>query len=55
MAMTGRLAQLEDVPRLEPLVDAAIDVLQKGFLDDSQLAASRAIMGIDRQFEPPRV
>jgi GNAT superfamily N-acetyltransferase len=49
MAMTSRLARLDEVPRLEPLVDAAIGILQKGFLDDDQIAASRAIMGIDRQ------
>jgi GNAT superfamily N-acetyltransferase len=49
MAMSGRLARLDDVPRLEPLVEAAIAILQKDFLDDDQIAASRAIMGIDRQ------
>ena len=30
-------------------MDAAISELQKGFLDESQIAASRAIMGLDTQ------
>jgi GNAT superfamily N-acetyltransferase len=49
MAMIGRLASLTDLPVLEPLVNAAIAELQKGFLDDDQIDASRAVMGIDRQ------
>jgi GNAT superfamily N-acetyltransferase len=49
MAMTSRLARLDDVPLLEPLVSAAIDVLQQGFLDPDQIEASHSIMGIDRQ------
>ena len=49
MGMTGRLARLEDVPRLEPLVEAAIQELQKGFLDEDQIKASGAVMGIDHQ------
>jgi GNAT superfamily N-acetyltransferase len=47
--MTGRLASFADLPALEPLISAAIAELQKGFLDDDQIEASRAVMGIDRQ------
>jgi GNAT superfamily N-acetyltransferase len=49
MTLTSRLARLDDVPVLLPLIDAAITELQKGFLDEAQIAASRAIMGIDTQ------
>ena len=49
MSLTHRLATLDDLPVLEPLIDAAIGELQKGFLDEEQIAASRAIMGIDTQ------
>ena len=44
-----RLARREDVPALTALMDAAIAELQKPFLDPSQIASSRAIMGIDTQ------
>lgn len=46
---TSRPATADDVPALEPLVEAAIDELQKGFLDDAQIRSSHAIMGLDRQ------
>ena len=46
---TSRLAVSEDVPALAALMDAAIAELQRGFLDDAQIASSRAIMGIDTQ------
>jgi GNAT superfamily N-acetyltransferase len=49
MAMSSRLARLEDLAVLQPLVDAAIDELQRGFLDAAQISSSHAIMGIDRQ------
>jgi GNAT superfamily N-acetyltransferase len=49
MTLTSRLARHEDMPALLPLIDVAIGELQKGFLDDAQIAASRAIMGIDTQ------
>ena len=39
----------EDVPALTVLMDAAIGELQRAFLDDDQIASSRAIMGIDTQ------
>src|SRR5215207_921622 len=47
--MTIRMATADDVTVLVPLMDAAIEVLQKGFLDDDQIESSKAIMGIDRQ------
>jgi GNAT superfamily N-acetyltransferase len=47
--MTVRLARMEDVPALMALMDAAIAELQRPFLDDRQIASSRAIMGIDTQ------
>ncbi len=49
MALTSRLATRQDVPVLLPLVDAAIDELQKGFLDEAQIRSSHVIMGIDTQ------
>ncbi|MGH2917806.1 MAG: GNAT family N-acetyltransferase [Solirubrobacteraceae bacterium] len=47
--MTSRLATRDDIPALEPLMRAAIDELQKGFLDNAQIRSSHAIMGLDRQ------
>jgi GNAT superfamily N-acetyltransferase len=44
-----RLARREDVPVLTALMEAAIAELQRPFLDPSQIASSRAIMGIDTQ------
>jgi GNAT superfamily N-acetyltransferase len=44
-----RLASHEDGPALVALMEAAITQLQKPYLDDRQIAASRAIMGIDTQ------
>ena len=46
---TSRLAVSADVPALTVLMDAAIAQLQRTFLDDAQIASSRAIMGIDTQ------
>ncbi len=46
---TSRLAVSADVPVLTVLMDAAITELQRAFLDDAQIASSRAIMGIDTQ------
>ncbi len=46
---TNRLAVLADVPALTVLMDAAISELQRGFLDDPEIASSRAIMGMDTQ------
>jgi GNAT superfamily N-acetyltransferase len=47
--LVSRLATRGDVPALAPLVQAAIDELQKGYLDEAQIRSSRAIMGLDRQ------
>jgi GNAT superfamily N-acetyltransferase len=44
-----RLASREDIPALTTLMEAAIAELQKPFLDRSQIASSRAIMGLDTQ------
>lgn len=49
MPLTSRLATHADIPSLTKLMDAAIDELQKGFLDEAQIRSSRAIMGLDKQ------
>ena len=49
MPLTSRLATHADVPALVPLMEAAIDQLQKGYLDEAQIRSSHAIMGIDNQ------
>jgi GNAT superfamily N-acetyltransferase len=49
MEFTSRLATLADVPRLTEVMDAAISELQRAYLDDAQIEASRAVMGIDTQ------
>lgn len=49
MTITVRVATAGDVAVLVPLMEAAIEVLQKGYLDDDQIESSKAIMGIDRQ------
>lgn len=48
-ALTHRLACRADLDALRHLMDAAISELQKPFLDESQIASSRAIMGLDTQ------
>ena len=47
--LTHRLARRDDLDALRQLMDAAISELQKPFLDQSQIASSRAIMGLDTQ------
>jgi len=47
--LTSRLATRDDIPSLLPLMEAAIDELQKGFLDEAQIRSSHAIMGLDHQ------
>ena len=47
--LTHRLASRDDVDSLRALMDASITELQKPFLDDRQIASSRAIMGLDTQ------
>jgi GNAT superfamily N-acetyltransferase len=46
---THRLARRDDLNALRALMDAAISELQKPFLDESQIASSRTIMGLDTQ------
>ncbi len=47
--LTHRLARRDDLEVLKALMDAAISENQKPFLDESQIASSRAIMGLDTQ------
>ena len=47
--LTHRLAGRDDLDALRLLMDAAISELQKPFLDERQIASSRAIMGLDTQ------
>ncbi len=47
--LTHRLARRDDLDALKALMDAAISENQKAFLDDDQIASSRAIMGLDTQ------
>jgi GNAT superfamily N-acetyltransferase len=47
--LTHRLARRDDLQALKALMDAAISENQKSFLDESQIASSRAIMGLDTQ------
>jgi GNAT superfamily N-acetyltransferase len=47
--VTHRLATRNDLDALRTLMDAAISELQKPFLDERQIASSRAIMGLDTQ------
>jgi GNAT superfamily N-acetyltransferase len=49
VALQHRLARREGLPALTELMDAAIDGLQKPYLSDAQIAASRKIMGLDTQ------
>ena len=48
-ALRHRLARADDVAALTDLMGAAIAQLQRPFLDPAQIAASRALMGLDRQ------
>jgi GNAT superfamily N-acetyltransferase len=47
--LRSRLAVTADVPALTALMAASISELQRGFLDEAQIASSRAIMGLDTQ------
>jgi GNAT superfamily N-acetyltransferase len=46
---THRRATEADIPALRALMEAAIGELQRGFLTPEQIAASRAVMGLDTQ------
>ena len=46
-ALRHRLAVRTDIPVLKALMAAAIEELQKPFLSQAQIAASKAIMGLD--------
>lgn len=48
-AMICRLAGRDDLPALAAVMDAAIGALQAAFLSPEQVAASRAVMGLDTQ------
>ena len=52
--LTHRLASEDDLPALEALMALAIGELQRGFLDDAQIAASRQVMGLDTQLVADR-
>ncbi len=47
--LTIRLATLDDVPALRSLMNDAIGELLRPFLTPAQIAASRAVMGLDTQ------
>ena len=47
--LSYRLARRDDIEALKKLMEAAISELQKAFLNPDQIAASRAIMGLDTQ------
>ncbi|MBI5941986.1 MAG: GNAT family N-acetyltransferase, partial [Caulobacterales bacterium] len=49
MTLTHRLATPEDMPALNALMDRAIGELQRAFLSDDQIAASRKLMRLDSQ------
>lgn len=49
MPFNLRLADDSDVTALRQVMERAIAELQRGFLDDLQIVASRAVMGIDTQ------
>jgi GNAT superfamily N-acetyltransferase len=51
---THRLATEDDLPMLQALMDLAIGLLQRDFLDPEQIAASRAVMGLDTQLVADR-
>lgn len=46
---TYRWAETADIPAIAALMDRAIAVLQRGFLSPAEIAASRAVMGLDTQ------
>jgi GNAT superfamily N-acetyltransferase len=49
VAFTTRVADVNDIPALTTVMEAAVTELQRAFLEEDQIASSRAIMGIDTQ------
>jgi len=49
MPLSSRLATEDDLPALRTLMALAISELQRGFLNEAQIAASRQVMGLDTQ------
>src|SRR5579862_1676404 len=49
VAVNLRPARRDDLAALERVMEAAITELQTPFLNDDQIASSRAIMGLDTQ------
>jgi GNAT superfamily N-acetyltransferase len=47
--LTSRPARRDDCPALRELITAAIEDLQRDFLDPDQIRASHAMMGLDTQ------
>ncbi len=47
--LTRRIATRDDIPAIRTLMDRAISDLQRGFLTPAEIAASRAVMGLDTQ------
>jgi GNAT superfamily N-acetyltransferase len=48
-AIELRLATDADIPTIRDLMERSIAELQRGFLSDAEIAASRAVMGLDTQ------
>lgn len=53
-SLTHRLATEADLPRLREVMRLAIEELQRGFLSPDQIAASKAVMGLDTQLVADR-
>ncbi len=53
-ALVTRLATEADLPDLRALMARSIAELQRGFLDEAQIAASRSVMGLDTQLVADR-
>ncbi|MBY0581563.1 MAG: GNAT family N-acetyltransferase [Sphingomonas sp.] len=49
MTLTHRIASDTDIPAIRALMARSIDSLQRDFLNQDQIAASRSIMGLDTQ------
>lgn len=47
--LTHRIATRDDIPAIRALMDRAINELQRAFLTPGEIAASRAVMGLDTQ------